>query len=557
MAAPLVLRAAARRAAGGAARALPRRAAAGLDGARWIHASRALLGRIPFKLADIGEGIAEVEVLQWFVKPGDNVQQFQKIVEVQSDKATVEITSRYDGVVQSLNWKVGEMAKVGSTLVELEVEGKEGDSAGGKGKEVAAAAAAPAPAPAPAGAAPPKAAAASSAGAAGTAAVARPAVQLVKPAEVLKQLGSFSVEPVLTGPGVEPLERPAAFGVDSDKLLTTPAVRRLARDHDIDLALVPASGKDGRVLKEDLLNYIKNVPLAERKATQAQYRARAAAAPAEPEPAAGVAVKAPAAAAAEAAAAAAAAGAPAAGGKGKLVADQVVPVKGIARIMVKSMEESLKIPHFLFKEEYDMSQMVEFRAQLKAGAEKRGIKLSYMPILIKATSLSLTQFPGLNALFSSAAMEVTHKASHNIGVAMDTPRGLLVPVIRDCQQLSILDIARELGRLQELGAANKLGEKELTGGTFTLSNIGAIGGTYAAPIIPAPTLCIGAIGRIQTVPRFRDAAAKEPKDVFAARVMNISWAADHRVVDGATVARFSNQLKAYIESPLSMVSDMN
>jgi len=140
---------------------------------------------------------------------------------------------------------------------------------------------------------------------------------------------------------------------------------------------------------------------------------------------------------------------------------------------------------------------------------------------------------------------------------MDTPRGLLVPVIRDCQQKSIIDIAQDLVRLQALGADNKLGEAELTGGTFTLSNIGAIGGTYASPVIPAPTVMIGAIGRMQTVPRFRDLTNPSAESLYAAKVMNMSWAADHRVVDGATVARFSNQLKSYIESPLAMVADLS
>ena len=154
-------------------------------------------------------------------------------------------------------------------------------------------------------------------------------------------------------------------------------------------------------------------------------------------------------------------------------------------------------------------------------------------------------------------MKLVHKASHNIGVAMDTPRGLLVPIIKDCQRKSIVDIALELNYLQELGSKNRLGENELSGGTFTLSNIGAIGGTYASPIIPVPTVVIGALGRIRTIPRFRDENAEDlMKSLDKVKVMNISWAADHRVVDGATVARYSVLLKSYMETPSSMLAEM-
>ena len=181
------------------------------------------------------------------------------------------------------------------------------------------------------------------------------------------------------------------------------------------------------------------------------------------------------------------------------------------------------------------------------------MKLSYLPLLLKAASLALERYPELNAHVTDPECgEVIRKGSHNIGVAMDTPRGLLVPVVHGVNDMSITDIAQRLMELQDLGLRNKLGEGELTGGTFTLSNIGAIGGTYAKPVLMMPQVVIGALGKIQTLPRFDEDGA-----VFPAKLMNVSWAGDHRVLDGATMARFSNAMKEYVEVPSTMLSELS
>ena len=153
--------------------------------------------------------------------------------------------------------------------------------------------------------------------------------------------------------------------------------------------------------------------------------------------------------------------------------------------------------------------------------------------------------------FDMNSESITYKADHNIGVAMDTPQGLLVPNIKKIQQLTVFDIAEELNRLQDLGLRGKLGEADLKEGTFSLSNIGSIGGTYAKPVIMPPQVAIGALGKIQKLPRF-DAN----DNVVKAHIMNVSWSADHRVIDGATMARFSNMMKTYIEKPSSMIFDL-
>jgi 2-oxoisovalerate dehydrogenase E2 component (dihydrolipoyl transacylase) len=195
-----------------------------------------------------------------------------------------------------------------------------------------------------------------------------------------------------------------------------------------------------------------------------------------------------------------------------------------------------------------MDGLIALRTSLKPAAASMGVKLSYLPLILKATSLALSQYPQLNAHANSDCSAVTHKASHNIGIAVDTPRGLLVPNIKNVQQLTIFEIAAEVQRLAELGQAGKLGADDLTGGTFTLSNVGSIGGTYTKPILVVPEVVIGAFGKFQKLPRYN-----EQDELVPTTIMNVSWSADHRVVDGATIARFSNLWKEMLESPGMML----
>merc|ERR1719385_266961 len=215
------------------------------------------------------------------------------------------------------------------------------------------------------------------------------------------------------------------------------------------------------------------------------------------------------------------------------------------------MSEALEIPHFGYCDEIEVSRMVALRNELKSVAAERGIKLSYMPFIVKACSMALTQYPILNSQLDVKKETLTYKADHNIGLAMDTAQGLLVPNIKRVQDLSVFEIASELNRMHALGLAGKLGGAELTGGTFSLSNIGSIGGTYAKPVILPPEVAIGALGKIYTVPRYSASGDLKPT-----QVMNVSWSADHRCIDGATMARFSNMWKGYLESPASMLLDM-
>ncbi|ETV97748.1 hypothetical protein H310_09113 [Aphanomyces invadans] len=465
---------------------------------RAFHASRtSMMPQISFNLADIGEGIAEVEVLQWFVKPGDKISQFQNLVEVQSDKATVEITSRFDGVVTKLHYDVGGMAKVGSALIDLDVS-----------DEIAAAH---------------NAGAASKKPAAG----AKKVEQLKKAATPtpIKSLHAPVVPTPQAPVSVAPASLSSIVRTKTGKVLTTPSVRRLAREHNIDLEDIPVEGD--RILKGDILNYIRE--LSEAKFQPAQAASQASAESSHEVAGTTSSSK----------------------GVEFLTESQVVPVNPIQKMMVKSMNAALKVPHFGYADEIEMDALDELRQRLKVVAAERGIKITYLPLMIKAASLALKYYPVLNSSVSECEGFITLHAHHNISVAMDTPKGLLVPNIKNVESKSILEIAEDLSRLQGLATAGKLGPNDLTGGTFSLSNIGSIGGTYMGPVIMVPQVAIGAIGKIQTLPRFNKAG-----EVVPVKIMNVSWSGDHRIIDGATMARFSTKWKNFLENPTSMLSEL-
>ncbi|KAL4087431.1 hypothetical protein PRIC1_013323 [Phytophthora ramorum] len=460
---------------------------------RGFHAGAVVaFPEVPFKLADIGEGIAEVEVLQWFVKSGDEVKQFQNVCEVQSDKATVEITSRYDGVITKVHYEVGDMAKVGSTLIDIDVDDATAAAVQGGGKKKASSGP-----PIP------------------RKPVAKGPVTVAAPVPT----------PVEAAPVPTPAPVAAVRRQDSDeKLLTSPSVRRLAREHNIDLHDVEGTGPQGRILKGDLLQYIKVLAAHPPKpATSTGQTAAAVQSPAIDGPNATY-----------------------------LQQDTVVPLTPIQKMMVKSMNAALQIPHFGYADEIQMDALYDLRKELKPLAESRGVKLSFMPFIIKAASLALKHYPMLNATVNESETELTLVAAHNISVAMDTPAGLIVPNVKNVESKSVMEIAEDLNRLQQLAVAGKLTPSDLTGGTFSISNIGSIGGTYMSPVLMVPQVAIGAIGQIQKLPRYDAEGNVEP-----VRLMNVSWSGDHRVIDGATMARFSNQWKGYLETPVSMLTEMS
>ncbi|KAF2078358.1 hypothetical protein CYY_000342 [Polysphondylium violaceum] len=429
---------------------------------------------IQFNLADVGEGIAECEVLNWHFKEGDSIKEFDKLCDVQSDKATVEITSRYDGIITKIYHKVGDMAKVGSPLVDILQEGSSEDVAAVTIQETTTT----------------------------TKTTTIPVNNASHDNHEHNEITNKSGEKI--------------------KILATPSVRHLAKVNKLNLNQVSGTGKDGRVLKEDLLNHLSGKSTTTTTCTASSKSTTIPSTPVAAAPVATIGSN----------------------------TTTTVPITGIRKAMVKTMNAASAVPHFGFSEEYIMDKLTELRSQLKPIAESRGIKLSYMPFLIKACSLALSRYPVLNSSISQSQTEIIYKNYHNIGVAIDTPQGLLVPNIKNVESKSIFEIAQELNRLQKEGAKGTLTPADMSGGTFSLSNIGTIGGTYCSPVLLLPEVCIGAIGKIQKLPRF-----DKHGNVYPCSVMIISWSGDHRIIDGATIANFSNLLKSYIEQPNTMLLD--
>jgi 2-oxoisovalerate dehydrogenase E2 component (dihydrolipoyl transacylase) len=428
-------------------------------------APRRALALIPFKLSDIGEGIAEVEVLKWHVKVGDAISQFDKIVEVQSDKATVDITSRYDGIVRKLYYAVGDMAKTGTVLVDLERADAAVEAGGAAGSTGAGAGAA---------AAPP---------AASAAAAAAPS-----PAHL--------------------------------RGLAAPSVRRIAREHNLSVGAIAGSGKDGRVTKEDILAVVSGSSSGGSSSSSGSSSgsgsgsgssggggsgsgssggggsgsgsgsgaAASAAAAAAPAPA-----PRPASLLSSLAASASSSAAPAAPAPPPPLplplrslapsqprADTPHPVRGLQRAMVKSMTAAWAAPHFGFADEVVLDPLLRTRDALRRVLQPHGLRLTFLPLLIKAASLALARTPALNGRLEASGETFTHLGAHNVGVAMDTPRGLIVPNIKGVEGLSVLEIALELRRLQELAQGGALKEADLVGGSFTC--VGAVGEGRGRPL---------------------------------------------------------------------------
>ncbi len=217
--------------------------------------------------------------------------------------------------------------------------------------------------------------------------------------------------------------------------------------------------------------------------------------------------------------------------------------------MAKRMVEAAStIPHFQYGEEIDVTELLALRERLKPRAEAEGVRLTLMPFFMKAMALAVREAPILNARLNQAVDEIHYLPSVNVGMAVDSRAGLLVPNVKGVEGLSLLDIASEVARLTEAARSGKVAQEDLREGTISISNIGALGGTYAAPIINAPELAIVAIGKTQWLPRF-DAEDR----VVKRAIMTVTWAGDHRVIDGGTIARFCNAWKGYLEAPETML----
>ncbi|PJM91025.1 dihydrolipoamide acetyltransferase family protein [Achromobacter ruhlandii] len=441
------------------------------------------------KMPDIGEGIAEVELVGWHVKVGDTVAEDQPLADVMTDKATVEIPSPVVGRVVALGGEVGQVMAVGGELIRLEVEG-EGNVKGEAAAQTPQAAAAPAPeASAPAAApAPAKADKAPAGGVAG---------------QIAASLQSSAAAPQApSAPPSRPAavrQAPAASRQPGEKPLASPAVRKRAWDLGIELRYVHGSGPAGRVMHEDLDAYL-----------QGQGAATTALSPAYAE----------------------------------RNDEELVPVIGLRRKIAQKMAESKRrIPHFSYVEEIDVTELEDLRVSLNAKfGESRG-KLTLLPLLARAMVIALRDFPQINARYDDEAGQVTRYGAVHIGIATQSDGGLMVPVMRHAETRDLWSMAAEIGRLAQAMLAGSAGRDELSGSTITITSLGPLGGIVTTPVINHPEVGIVGVNRIVERPAFRNGA------VVARKLMNLSSSFDHRVVDGMDAARFIQAVRALLEQP--------
>ncbi|KAL1964688.1 hypothetical protein VTN77DRAFT_6714 [Rasamsonia byssochlamydoides] len=438
------------------------------DRRRAFHCSPASWAIKSQILKDVGEGITEVQIIQWYVEEGAHVEEWKPLCQYQSDKAVDDITSRYEGVIKKLHFQADDTVPTGKALCDIEVEdGKYPDDN------------------------PPTT----------TAEPEAPA-----PSQLLPDVKE--TQPAISEPAVPSEDKNRSRYAT----LATPAVRGLLKELNVNILDVKGTGKDGRVLKEDVLRF---AAARDQKKTDTPSTLTRPVVEVETQQ-----------------------------------TEKVVPLTPIQSQMFKTMTQSLSIPQLLFTDELNIDALSTLRRKL-ASDPTNPQKITYLSFIIKAVSLALEEYPLLNAKIDTSdpnKPKLIMRTQHNIGVAMDTPQGLIVPNIKNVAARSISDIAAEISRLSALGKEGKLKPADLAGGTITVSNIGNIGGTYVSPVIVPNEVAILGIGRSRTLPVFDEAG-----QVKKAELVNFSWSADHRVVDGATMARMANKVREYVESPDKML----
>jgi len=412
-----------------------------------------------YKFPELGEGIHEGEIVKMNIKPGDKVDDETILMEVQNDKAVVEVPCPVEGTVKEVRATDGQVCTIGEVVAIIDVTGE-----------------------LPAGAEP----------VAETAAPSAPAAAPSAPAAAAA---------------------PAPVASSSKEVLATPSVRKLAREKGVNIADVPASGKNGKVTREDVEAF--------------------AAGGVAPAPAAAATTAAPAAAASTPAVAAAA-----------NLAEERVPFKGIRKAISNAMVKSAyTAPHVTIMDEVDVTELVAFRAKMKPVAEKKGVKVTYLPFIVKALVAACREFPALNASIDEEKQEIVYKKHYDIGIATDTDNGLIVPVIHEADRKNIWNIASSITDLATRGRDGKLTPAEMKGSTISITNIGSAGGMFFTPIINYPEVAILGTGRITEKPVVKNG------EIVAAPVMALSLSFDHRLIDGATAQNFMNYIKKLLASP--------
>jgi pyruvate dehydrogenase E2 component (dihydrolipoamide acetyltransferase) len=470
------------------------------------------MARWEFKLPDIGEGVTEGEIVNWLVKPGEVVREDQPMVEVMTDKATVTIAAPKAGTVVEQRGNVGDIVYVHATLVVFELDG--GVSAGADAGHGA-------------NGAPKTNGAGHGSKQDGPAATAVGDIREVLPGMGLPTRSSASASSA--GGAME-------TGYFNAKPLATPATRKAARDMNVDLKRVPPTGPQGRVTRKDVESFARHGGAPASKANGVHGASASGA------PATSVAHREPVRIAPPPAAAGPLATGP---------LETRVPFAGMRRKIATKMAQSKQTAaHFTFVEECNASELKKLRARLKGPAEERGVKLTFLPFIVKAAVAALKRHPILNSALDESTNELVYRKYYNIGIATSTDAGLMVPVVKDADRKSILEIAQDIDRVAADAKAGKAKMDDLTGSTFTITSLGAQGGLFATPIINFPEVGILGIHQMKQKPVVKDG------QIVIGDVMLLSLSFDHRIVDGHVGAAFAYEIIGYLENPERMLLEM-
>ncbi|ACQ71701.1 dihydrolipoamide acetyltransferase family protein [Exiguobacterium profundum] len=423
-----------------------------------------------FKLPDIGEGIHEGEIVKWFVKAGDTVKEDDVLLEVQNDKAVVEIPAPVDGTVKEVKVSEGTVAVVGDVLITFDIEGD------------------------------------------------APAGEEETPEQPKAEEKTEDVK--------EDVKEDAPRDVQlhkSERVIAMPSVRKYAREKGVDIREVNGSGDNGRVLKEDIDAFANGeAPSAEATTEKTESVAPAAAAKTEIKP-----------------------------------YESATPeletrekIRGIRKAISKAMVNSKHTaPHVTLMDEVDVTKLVALRKDFKQVAADQGVKLTYLPFVVKALTAAAKAFPTINASIDDVNEEIVYKNYYNIGIAADTDNGLVVPVVKDADRKSIYALATNINELAGKAREGKLAGEDMKGGSITITNIGSAGGQWFTPVINHPEVAILGIGRIA------EKAVVKNGEIVAAPVLALSFSFDHRLIDGATAQNALNMVKRLLEDPALLMME--
>ncbi|MFF2911256.1 dihydrolipoamide acetyltransferase family protein [Paenibacillus sp. NPDC057934] len=442
------------------------------------------MAKYNYPFPELGEGLHEGEIIKVHIKVGDKVTDEDIILEVQNDKAVVEVPCPVNGTVLEVLAKDGDVFRVGQTVAVIDAEGDVPVHEGGHAEE-----------------------------------------QGSQEADAAKGSADTTSSPAASSPA-DAKEGGAAAGSvpapDRD-VLATPSVRKFAREQGVDISKVNGTGKSGKITREDVEAFQNGGSAAAPAAVSAEApKTEEKAAPAAATSAGNVSLE-----------------------------EERVPFKGIRKAISNAMVKSAyTAPHVTIMDEVDVTELVAFRARMKPVAEKKGVKVTYLPFIVKALVAASRQFPALNASIDEENNEIVYKKYYNVGIATDTDNGLIVPVIKDADRKSIWMIASAISDLALRGREGKLTPNEMKGSTISISNIGSAGGMFFTPIINFPEVAILGTGRITEKPVVKNG------EIVAAPVMALSLSFDHRIIDGATAQNFMNYIKTLLANPDMLVMEV-